>query len=229
MPTTTSRRHTSGCRRSSSRRSATRSSQASRTRRPYGVRHEARLTAGLRALPLRAASAPARVHELGPSGLHARRLELLAVSEHRRDAADLCLLLGEDECDPLAGAPGAAGAADAVDVALAVLRRVVVDHVADVVEVEAPGGDVGRDQRRHLAAAEALERPLARGLGHVAVHRGRLDSTRAQLGAEPVGAALRAHEDESELAILAQYLDQPVELVGVRDRDELVADVAVGM
>src|SRR4051812_11131608 len=91
-----------------------------------------------------------------------RRLELLAVSEHGCETADVCLLLGQDECDPLSGAPGAAGPADAVDVALAVLRRVVVDHVADRVEVEASGCDVGGDERRHLAAAEALERPLAR-------------------------------------------------------------------
>src|SRR5437588_3681629 len=103
-----------------------------------------------RLLPLRATPAAARVHELRPGGLHARRLELLAVSEHGRDAADICLLLGQDECDPLSGAPGAAGPADAVDVALAVLRRVVVDHVADGVEFESPGGAGGGDERRHL-------------------------------------------------------------------------------
>src|SRR5204863_7357042 len=99
------------------------------------------------ALPLRSTAATAGVHELRAGGLHACRLELLAVAEQGRDAADIGLLLGQDERDPLSGAAGAAGPADAVDVALAVLRRVVVDHVADRVEVEAPGGDVGGDER----------------------------------------------------------------------------------
>src|SRR5438105_9230954 len=78
-------------------------------------------------LPLRATPAAACVHELRPGSLHARGLELLAVSEHGRDTADVCLLLGQDKRDALARAPGAAGPADAVDVALAVRRRVVVD------------------------------------------------------------------------------------------------------
>ena len=53
---------------------------------------------------------------------------------------------------PLPPRPARPGAADAVDVALVVLRRIEVDHVGDVVEVEAARGDVGRDERRHLAA-----------------------------------------------------------------------------
>ena len=47
---------------------------------------------------------------------------------------------------------GAAGAADAVHVALAVVRRVEVDDVRDAVDVDAAGGDVGRDQRVDAAA-----------------------------------------------------------------------------
>ena len=101
--------------------------------------------------------------------------------------------------------------------------------MADRVEVEAAGGDVGGDERRHLAAAETLECPLAGALRHVAVHRGRLDPARAQLVDEPVGAALGAHEYEGELPLLAERVDQPLELGGVGDRHELVLDVAVGM
>jgi len=81
-----------------------------------------------------------------------------------RDAAHVRLLLGEDERDARAGTARAARAADAVRVRLPVLGRVEVDHVGHVVEVEAAGGDVGRDQGRHAAGLELLERPLALAL-----------------------------------------------------------------
>ena len=62
-----------------------------------------------------------------------------------------------------------------------------------------------------LGAHEAGRRPARpklRALGHVAVHRGRPDPPCAQLVDEPVGAALRAHEDEGELPLLAERVDQ---------------------
>ena len=57
-------------------------------------------------------------------------------------------LLGEHEGDADAAAPGARGAADAVDVVLGGAGEVVVDDVRDAVDVDAAGGDVGGDQRR---------------------------------------------------------------------------------
>ena len=51
--------------------------------------------------------------------------------------------------------PGAAGAADAVDVILGVDRHVEVEDVADVRDVEAARGDVRGDQQLQLAVAEA--------------------------------------------------------------------------
>src|SRR4051812_7181036 len=110
-------------------------------------------------LPAATPAAAARVHELGPGGLHAGALEGVAMARHRRDAADVGLLLREDERRPAAGAAGPAGAADAVRVALVVLRRVVVDHVRDLLEVEPAGRDVGRDERPDLPGAEPVERP----------------------------------------------------------------------
>ena len=75
-------------------------------------------------------------------------LELVAVAEAAGDTARVGLLLGQDEGDCGAAAPRPAGAAGAVHVALVLFRRIEVDHVGDVVEVEAAGGHVGRDQRR---------------------------------------------------------------------------------
>ena len=143
------------------------------------------------------------------------------------DAADVALLLGKDEGDPGAAAAGAAGAADAVDVALVVLGRVEVDHVRDVREVEAAGRHVGGDERLHRAVAEPRQRPLALPLRHVAVQRRRRHVARVELAGEPVGAALRPDEDESQVAVALELLDQAVELAVVRDRDEGVLDLAL--
>ena len=129
---------------------------------------------------------------------------------------------------PLPPRPGAARAADAVDVALVVLGRVEVDHVRDVGQVEAAGGDVGGDERRHLAGAEPRERPLALALRHVAVQRERpARRARWSFCGEPVGAALRPDEDEREPALGLELLDQPVELAVGGDRDEGVLDLAL--
>ncbi len=55
---------------------------------------------------------------------------------------------------------------------------------------------------------------LALLLAHVAVHRRRLHVVADEAGGEPVGAALRAHEDEGEAALGVEQLDELVDLVG---------------
>ena len=121
------------------------------------------------------------------------------------------------------------GAADAVGVRLAVLRRVEVDDVGHVVEVEAAGCDVRRDERRHLPRLEACERALALSLRQVAVHRDRIDAVLHELPCEPVGAALRADEDERQAALGLEQLDQRRDLRVRGHRDEAVLDVARGV
>src|SRR6478736_216466 len=92
---------------------------------------------------------------------HAGSSEGVAVAEAAGELGDVRLLLGEDEGDAGAAAAGAAGAADAVHVVLVAVRRVEVDHVRDVVDVEAACCDVGCDERRDLARLESGERALA--------------------------------------------------------------------
>ena len=111
---------------------------------------------------------------------------------------------GPTKVTPTPVLPGPAGTADAVDVAVAVVRRIEVDDVRDPGDVDAAGGDVGRDQRVDMAGLERCQRPLALALGLVAVHRDGVDALGAQALDEPVGAALGAHEDERELAVAAQ-------------------------
>ena len=52
------------------------------------------------------------------------------------------------EADRVADRVRAAGAADAVHVVFGLRREVVVDDVRDAVDVDAAGGDVGRNQAR---------------------------------------------------------------------------------
>ncbi len=61
-----------------------------------------------------------------------------------------------DQRDGDAGASGAAGTTDAVDVGLLVLGALVVDDVGDVVDVDTAGSDVGGDQNVDLAVTEAF-------------------------------------------------------------------------
>lgn len=53
---------------------------------------------------------------------------------------------------------GARGAADAMHVVLDGLRQIVVDHAADVGDVDAAGSDVRGDQDAVAAAAEPVQR-----------------------------------------------------------------------
>ena len=82
--------------------------------------------------------------------------------------------LGERDGDPFPS--GASRAPDPVHVPFRGRGDVVVDHVRDVPHVEAPRGDVGRDQQVGLVGAERFHHAIAMRLRQSAVKR---------LGAEP--------------------------------------------
>ena len=124
-----------------------------------------------------------------------------------------------------AAAPGPAGAADTVHVALVVLGRVEVDHVRDRIEVEPARGHVGRNQRARLARLEPLPGPLAGALGHVAVHRHGRHAALAQLGQQAIGAAPGAHEHQRVVVALVQHVDQGLHLGLGRHLHEPVIDL----
>ena len=98
-----------------------------------------------------------------------RNARFLVIAERDRDAV---------------GA-GARGAADAVDVGFRDVRQVVIDDVADAVDVDAAGGDVGGDQDAQLAVAEVGERALALVLRLVAVDGLGGDAGLLQMRARP--------------------------------------------
>ena len=120
------------------------------------------------------------------------------MAEPASDVTRLGLLVGEHERGRGAVASGPSGAAGAVHVVLVLLRRVEVDHVRDVVEVEPSCRDVGGNQRRHVSALEAVQSPLAGLLRHVSMHRDGAHVVAGQLLHEAVGAPLRPDEDERE-------------------------------
>ena len=101
-----------------------------------------------------------------------------------------------------AGAAGAPGAPDAVDVGLGIVRHVVVDDVADALDVEPARGDVGGHDDLDLAVAQAPDDAFALRLVHVAVHRLRRVAARLQPLGQLGRADLGADEDQHGLGRL---------------------------
>ena len=101
-----------------------------------------------------------------------------------------------------AAASSAARAADAVDVILVFKRHVVVEHRVHVVDVDAAGGHVGRDEDRQLAAAEARHDGLALFLRDIAVDAVSLKALHHQKCLEPLCHALRVAERHHALVAL---------------------------
>src|SRR5439155_963384 len=62
------------------------------------------------------------------------------------DRGDRLVVVRRHDGDGGAGFSRAAGAADAVDIIVGVMRHVEIEYVADVRDVEPAGGDVGSDQ-----------------------------------------------------------------------------------
>src|SRR5262245_12979490 len=85
-----------------------------------------------------------------------------------------------DEGDRRALPPGATRPADAMHVDLGGGRHVEVHHVADVLDIEAAGGDVGRDEDIEGALAEATHDAVALLLGEAAMERRGVVATAAQ-------------------------------------------------
>src|SRR6476620_1713298 len=97
---------------------------------------------------------------------------------------------------------GASRTTGAVQVVLVVRRRVDLQDDRDVVDVDAAGGDVRRDEHREGAVTEGAEDAVALALVEATVERGRHDALLAQLERDAVGAELGATEhDGAALAV----------------------------
>ena len=107
-----------------------------------------------------------------------------------------------DEGDGDAGRPCAAGATDAVQVGLLVVRALVVDDVRDIVNVNAACRDVSGDEDIDLAVAEGAQGLLAGTLAEIAVDGADGEAALGEVVADALGLALRAREDHDELAAI---------------------------
>ncbi len=87
--------------------------------------------------------------------LHARDF----LADEAFDGENVRRILGHHDGEGVAGVLRAAGAPDAVDVILGMLRHVVVDDVADVRDVQAARGDVRGDEHLVFAVAETFAAP----------------------------------------------------------------------
>src|SRR4029077_10551664 len=101
---------------------------------------------------------------------------------------------------------GSGGPPDPMDIALRHVRDLEIDDMGDAVDIDAPGGDVGRHQHAGATAAEIGQRPLACTLGLVAMDRIGPDPAFDQLAHELVGAVLGPGEDEGPTdSLVAQH------------------------
>ena len=142
----------------------------------------------------------------------------LAEVEGLVDERPLVQVVPVDEGHRDAGLAGAAGAAGAVQVGVVVVRDGVVDHVGDVVDVDAACGDIRGDQDVLLAGLERGHGALALLLVEVAVHGSGVESAVVELFDELRRRALGAGEHDGLAAAL-----------GLQDaRDHLVLVHVVG-
>ena len=122
----------------------------------------------------------------------------------------------------------AARASAAVDEGFEVLRQAVLYNVADGVDVEAAGRDVGRHEYGDAAAAQRRERVVALALAHVAVYRRRAETYVAEAVRYILRLGARSAEEQRFARVLPyQDVDEPFKALARRDDIGLLRYVAV--
>ena len=185
--------------------------------------------------------AQVRAHQLEPALAqvgHRREPGDLELRPRRRlDVAQQSMLARLDQGDRHALASGPARSADAMHVGIGVGRHVEVDDVADVVDVEAAGGDVRRDEHVQRSVAETPHDPVAGLLGQAAVEGAGVVATAAQRLGQVVHLAARPREHERGRRILdvedaaqgRQLVDPPHDVRRLADPGHAVAGGLLGM
>ena len=109
-----------------------------------------------------------------------------------------------------------------------------MDDTGDAVHVHTPGGDVGCDQRAHLATGERAQGAVALGLAPAAVDRGRRHAELVELFGEPIGSVARPAEHDRRTHRLDRVrrgrgalgpVDPPEDVAGGGDVGALRADL----
>ena len=113
------------------------------------------------------------------------------------DRGERLTLIGTDEQVGDAVLAHPSGPADPVDIVLRIVGHVVIDDVADALDIDAAADDVGGDQHGDLPAAKPMHHTVAGGLGKIAMDGGNSADHPVQPISEPVGPALGAGEDDA--------------------------------
>ena len=148
---------------------------------------------------------------------------------HLLDGLEQMAFPRRDEQQRGARASGPAGAPDPVDIGLRVVRNVVVHHVRDALDVEAPGSDVGGHQDVDGPVLQCGDRALPDRLRDVAVDRGRGEPTGTQLFGDLLGGLFGANEHDHRLERLdLEHPGQGVHLARAGYLDITLSDVLGG-
>ena len=97
--------------------------------------------------------------------------------------------------------------------------RVDLEHHRHVVDVDAPSGDVGRDEHREGALPERAEDAVPDALAQATVQCGREDALLAQLLGDPVGAELGADEHDGATRPVRNLGGDDLLVLGVDEKD----------
>ena len=98
-------------------------------------------------------------------------LTLDRLSDEPLDRGQLGALFRRSQRDRFPALSGSGGTPNAVHVVLGDIGQIEIDHVADAVDIEPAGSDVGGDKGVDLTGAEVGQRPGAGILALVAVDR----------------------------------------------------------
>ena len=128
---------------------------------------------------------------------------------------------GSDERDDGARVARPRGATRPVQVVLRVGGRVDVDDEADVVDVDAPRGDVGGHQDGRAPLLEVGDGPVAGVLCLAAVQRAGVDAVAPQHLHQAVDAVLGAREQD-RAAVARRHLRGDPRLVGDVDQQDVM-------
>lgn len=117
-------------------------------------------------------------------------IELLNFTHHAH-----IILSDEVDCNTLSSE--SATTTDAVDVVLAVSRKIIVDDQGHLLHIDATGEEIGGDQNTRRARSKLLHDDIALSLIHFSVHSRDSEISRLQLVCEPVDLSASIAEDDS--------------------------------
>ncbi len=125
------------------------------------------------------------------------------------DIAQISSFLDVAETKGDAAGAGPAGTPDAVHVGFGDVRQIEVDHVAELLYVDAARGDIGSDQYAGLTVLEILQYPLAVVLGLVPVDSLGSNFVLGQDLGDLVGPVFGPAEDQCRFDLrIIEYVEQ---------------------